>query len=181
MGRRGLIPDGMAASIAPGGNSAAIARTLGVSQQAVWKFMRKHGIETRPRGCPTGYRGPTSDRTMQILADARDFNLNYREIADRYGVSKQCVQQAIAYHVPELIAERKKSRRARLKAERSAACHWECRDDPWTEEDVEQLKTLRASGASASDIGRAIRRSRNAILGKARRLGFGIIVATVPQ
>lgn len=43
---------------------------------------------------------------------------------------------------------------------------------PWTDEDVAELRRLRARGESFGVIAKRLRRSRNAVLGKADRLGI---------
>lgn len=42
----------------------------------------------------------------------------------------------------------------------------------WSDEDVDQLKALWIEGLSCSQIGRAIHRSRNSVIGKVHRMGL---------
>lgn len=43
---------------------------------------------------------------------------------------------------------------------------------PWTDEDIAELRRLRARGESFGVIAKRLRRGRNACIGKARRLGI---------
>lgn len=42
----------------------------------------------------------------------------------------------------------------------------------WTDDELEQLKAMWAEGLTASTIGRAIGKTRNAVLGKSHRIGL---------
>jgi GcrA cell cycle regulator len=51
----------------------------------------------------------------------------------------------------------------------------------WTDGDIAQLKQLRAAGHSSSQIGLTLGVSRNAVIGKAARLGLPLPIDTKPR
>lgn len=147
-----------------------IAAELGVSVTYVVNYVGAAGLFNRYPST-VGRKKRLTDEQKRQIGERYAAGDDYREIAKTFDISPKYVSHvAIALGFYRPVPERKP--RPAVDRERHpgvakpklldllTGAHWN-----WSEDDLRRVQEMSAAGASASEIGRAVGRSRNAIIG----------------
>ena len=81
-----------------GESAPAIAADLGVTNAAVYNTLKKQNVTVRPKGTRSGKGGDPAYRERDLLMAKlyTDENMTLEQVAERFGVTRQRVQQVLA-------------------------------------------------------------------------------------